>query len=390
MELVLAGQERDAEAERLAAVRRYDILDTPPDGTFDRITAIAADLFSAPISIISLVDHDRIWFKSHRGLDVRQIGRDPGLCASAIQQTDPWILTDARNDPRSLANPLVAGDFGLQFYVGVPLRTHDGFNLGTLCVIDCEIRSVSERQIEQLKHLASVVIDQMELRLAARRAIGDLSLEIERKEAALRRAELMAKEIDHRVMNSLQIISGLLRLQSRSTGNAEAAGELALAANRVSAVAQVHRHIYMSESVESAQCKGYLERLCADLSHTLSPERGDVIVDSIEAELPTARIVALGLIVNELVTNAVKHGQGRIAVSFDQIESGEYRLSVSDEGGGLPADFDGGSAVRSLGMKVVSSLVEQLGGKLVVGGPESAGGTTFAVVFPGPDQLVRH
>src|SRR5665213_1898886 len=95
------------EAQRLAAVRRYDILDTPPDGSFDRITAIAARQFSVPISIISLVDHDRIWFKSHHGLDVEQIDRGPGLCASAILQIDPWVLTDAKNDPRSLANPLV-------------------------------------------------------------------------------------------------------------------------------------------------------------------------------------------------------------------------------------------------------------------------------------------
>lgn len=79
----------DAEANRLAAVRRYDILDTPPDGSFDRITALAADLFSVPISIVSLVDHDRIWFKSHHGVEVEQIDRAPGLCASAILHSEP-------------------------------------------------------------------------------------------------------------------------------------------------------------------------------------------------------------------------------------------------------------------------------------------------------------
>jgi hypothetical protein len=79
----------EKEAERLKALRRYDILDTPPDGSFDRITAIAARLFRVPISIVSLVDHDRIWFKSHHGLDVQQIDRQPGLCASAILQDEP-------------------------------------------------------------------------------------------------------------------------------------------------------------------------------------------------------------------------------------------------------------------------------------------------------------
>ncbi|WP_202801793.1 GAF domain-containing protein [Rhodovulum sp. PH10] len=159
------------EHRRLAAVRRYDILDTPPDGSFDRITALAARRFDVPIAIVSIVDEDRIWFKSHHGLDVDQIDREPGLCASAILSEDPWILTDARADPRSLANPLVAGEFGLRFYAGVPLHTADGFNLGMLCVIAREPRAVDGRQIADLNDLAAIVVDQMELRLAARRAI---------------------------------------------------------------------------------------------------------------------------------------------------------------------------------------------------------------------------
>ena len=160
------------ESHRIEAVRRYDILDTPPDGAFDRITAIAARRFDVPISIISIVDHDRIWFKSHHGLAVKQIGRDPGLCASTILADIPHVLPNAAVDPRSLANPLVAGEFGLRFYAGVPLRTHDGFNLGTLCVIDKEPRPVNQGQIDDLRDLASVVMDQMELRLSARQAVA--------------------------------------------------------------------------------------------------------------------------------------------------------------------------------------------------------------------------
>ena len=101
-----------------------------------------------------------------------QIGRDPGLCASAIMSPDPHVVLDARTDPRTLANPLVAGEFGLRFYAGVPLRTEDGHNLGTLCVIDREPRPVSQDQIEDLKDLASVVMDQLELRISARRAVA--------------------------------------------------------------------------------------------------------------------------------------------------------------------------------------------------------------------------
>lgn len=161
------------ETERLDAVRRYDILDTPADGSFDRITKLASDLFDVPIALVTIVDHDRIWFKSKAGLDeVHQIGRDPGLCASAILQDDPYIVEEARNDPRTLANPLVAGQFGLQFYAAAPLRTSDGYRLGTLCLIDKEPRMFSPKQANVLQQLADVVMDEMELRLAARRLTG--------------------------------------------------------------------------------------------------------------------------------------------------------------------------------------------------------------------------
>jgi PAS domain S-box-containing protein len=179
-ETVVKDQVRTDESARLAAVRRYDILDTPPDGAFDRITAMAARLFKAPIAIVSIVDHDRIWFKSHHGLDVTEIGRDPGLCASAIMQADPYVLPDAKLDPRSLANPLVAGDFGLRFYAAAPLRTSDGFNLGTLCVIDKEPRPISAEDIAQLQDLASVVMDQMELRRSARAALASKDAVVEK------------------------------------------------------------------------------------------------------------------------------------------------------------------------------------------------------------------
>jgi two-component sensor histidine kinase len=300
--------------------------------------------------------------------------------AETILRTDPRILLDARADMHALANPLVAGEF-----VGVPLRTHDGFNLGTLCVIDREPHPVAESQIAQLKALASIVMDQMELRLSARRAIADLSRmvdelsrTVDEKEAALRRSELMAKEIDHRVMNSLQLVSGLLDMQSRGVGSS-AAEQLALASSRVATIAQVHRHIYQSDGVDKASCKGYLERLCAELSRTLPSAESDAIaVVSEEVELPTAQIVPLGLIVNELVTNSVKQGASRITVSLIREATGGYVLTVTDDGTGLPADFDPAST-PGFGMKVLSALARQLGGELRFGGASSVSGANFSI-----------
>jgi len=158
------------EQQRLEALWRYDVLDTPPDGAFDRITRLASTILETPISIVSLVDHDRIWFKSTAGLEgVQQIAREPGLCASAILGDEVWLVEDAKVDPRALANPLVAGEFGLRFYAGSPLRTHDGYNLGTLCVIDRQPRRLEDRQLKVLDDLAALVVDELELRLAARR-----------------------------------------------------------------------------------------------------------------------------------------------------------------------------------------------------------------------------
>lgn len=160
------------EEGRMRAVERYRILDTPADGTFDRIVRLAARMFSVPVAIVSIVDHDRIWFKAHHGTDVTQIGRDPGLCASAILHDGPWIIEDAARDARTLANPLVAGEFGLQFYAGVPLRTPDGHNLGTFCILDREPRQFGDDDARALEDLAAIVMNDLEMRLQSRQAIA--------------------------------------------------------------------------------------------------------------------------------------------------------------------------------------------------------------------------
>lgn len=376
-ELIVA----DVEADRLAAVRRYHILDTPPDGSFDRITALAASLFNVPISIISLVDTDRVWFKSHHGLEgVKQIGKEPGLCASAIVQDEVWVLENAATDVRSLANPLVAGEFGLRFYAGVPLTTADGFNLGTLCVIDREPRPITEEQIKQLRHLASVVMDQMELRLAARKAIAELS-------DALETSRMLGKEIDHRVMNSLQLVSSMLQLQARQLEGSHAAEQLRVAALRVASVARVHQHIFTNQSAGSVNAKGYIENLMAELQGTLSADLS-ILVDAQPASLAADLLVPLGLVLNELVINATKHGGGQIEVSFKEPLPGTHRLTVANSGGRLSTDFNPANT-SGLGMKVVVALARQLGGTLQFGTQENGSGARFWIDFPRTKDAVH-
>jgi sigma-B regulation protein RsbU (phosphoserine phosphatase) len=169
------------EAGRLAAVRRYDILDSPPDGAFDRICALAARVFDVPIASVTIVDEDRIWFKACAGLDVVEIPRAPGLCASAILQDDAYVISDALRDPRVAGNALVHGELGVRFYAAAAITTSDGHRLGTVNVIGTEPRAVTEQESQTLRDLAAIVMDELELRLAAIR-------EVRRERQALRQA----------------------------------------------------------------------------------------------------------------------------------------------------------------------------------------------------------
>jgi two-component sensor histidine kinase len=369
------------EAQRLSALRRYDILDTPAEKSFDRITAMAARIFGVPIAVISLVDESRIWFKSHHGLNVKEISRDPGLCATAILQNEPWVLCDAREDPRSRDNPLVTSEFGLRFYVGIPLKTQDGFALGMLCVLDYEPHEVSDAQIADLKDLAAVVMDQLELRLSARRAIAGVARLAGERETAMELAGLMARECDHRIKNSLELVCGLLRHQSRTTGDAASSEQLTNAANRVATIGRAHDHISATGDAAVTDAADYLRTLCYELWELVGSDRvHDLALDAMPLQIAPGQLVAIGLIVNELVTNAAKNGARRIKVSL-QREAGFYTLSVSDNGPGVPDGFDP-AASTGLGMKIVRTQAQRLGGTLSADPIEGGHGARFTVTFP--------
>ena len=154
------------EAERLNALRSYQILDTPPEPAFDRIAEMAANLFHVPMAGVSLVDENRVWFKSRVGIDVDQTARDAGLCSSAMLAQGVYHLSDAAHDQRALRHSFVA-DLGIRFYAAAPLRNHDGFNLGTVWVLDQKPRELASSEAETLTMLAALAMNQMELRLYA-------------------------------------------------------------------------------------------------------------------------------------------------------------------------------------------------------------------------------
>ena len=154
------------EAERLNALRRYQILDTPPEPAFDRIAEMAANFFQVPMAGLSLVDEDRVWFKSRLGINAQETARDAGLCSSAMLSQGVYHLRDASHDERALGHSFVA-DIGIGFYAAAPLRNHEGFNLGTVWVIDQKPRVLASGEAEMLRALAALAMNQMELRFYA-------------------------------------------------------------------------------------------------------------------------------------------------------------------------------------------------------------------------------
>jgi signal transduction histidine kinase len=157
------------ESERLAALQAYEVLDTPPELAFDRLTQVAQYVTGVPTVLVSLVDANRQWFKSRVGLDAPQTPRDISFCGHTVFQRVPLIVTDATADPRFADNPLVTGQPGIRYYVGVPLITPEGMAIGTLCAIDYTPRAApDERQLDILCKLADEVMAALELRRHAR------------------------------------------------------------------------------------------------------------------------------------------------------------------------------------------------------------------------------
>lgn len=155
------------ESERLQALDRYDVLDTPPEEAFDRVTRLARRVFDVPVSTVSLIDAHRQWFKSRQGMPLAETPRGPALCDVAVRAGQPLVIPDTLADARVSANPFVVGPPHIRFYAGVPLRTHDGHVIGTLCVVDTKPRSFGADEVDLLSDLARIVMTEMELRLVA-------------------------------------------------------------------------------------------------------------------------------------------------------------------------------------------------------------------------------
>jgi two-component system, cell cycle sensor histidine kinase and response regulator CckA len=194
------------EGVRLEAVRRYGVLDTPPEAEFDDLAILAGAICRTPIALITLIDEHRQFHKAAIGLDPRVVPREAAFCAHTILSDAPFIVEHAPSDPRFTDNPQVTGPPYIRFYAGAPLISPDGFRLGSLCVVDRERRQLSDEQVGALQTLARAVVTQLELRRAVQglhRTVEDLQFNRQLLEAAERLAGIGSWTVD--------VASGLLR-----------------------------------------------------------------------------------------------------------------------------------------------------------------------------------
>lgn len=157
------------EPGRLAALRRLEVLDTPPEPPFENVVSLVREILRVPIAAVSLIDADRQWFKACSGMSITQTTREESLCTHTVAQRDPMIITDISADPRFADHPIVQGDSDVRSYLGIPLRTADGYNIGSLCAVDTEPRMFSAEDVAVLTRFARIVVDELELRRIAAR-----------------------------------------------------------------------------------------------------------------------------------------------------------------------------------------------------------------------------
>jgi len=218
---------------------------------------------------------------------------------------------------------------------------------------------------------------------ALRAALARESHLLREKEILLQEQEVLRAECDHRLLNGLQMVVSLLSLQSQSASSPEVAMQLSVAASRVATIERVHRRLHLHDGTKSVGLKKFLQELCEDasgLSDLDGTPRLNILVEGSEIVIPSGTAISLGFIANELITNAVKHGKGKIIVGLDADPDRGYALSVCNEGPALPAGFDPNLS-KGLGMKIIRSMIKQIGGELGFGRGADNQGARFVVRF---------
>ena len=335
--------------ERLETLRKYAVLDTPAEEEFDEVVSLAAEICNKPVSLISLVDEDRQWFKAMKGLSVRQTPIEQSICAHAILNGEIFEIEDTQKDPRTADNPLCMGEDALRFYAGVPLIAQDGLPLGSLCVLDRKPARLSDFQRRALQVLSRQVMNQLDLRVA---------LETQR---------VLQAEADHRVKNSLQSIAAIVRVYGRSVSDPAAKEAFSSVQRRIDATAALHKQLEHTDGIDMIDTADYLDRVMRLLSDS-APENISFRLHCDEILMRSHQVTNLAMIISEFVANALKHAfpkghPGEVSVRLTVQEPGNYLLVCTDDGIGDRGGQERTGKVTGIGLSLVKAAADSLGGK---------------------------
>jgi two-component sensor histidine kinase len=346
------------QGDRLRALSTYGILDTEREAAFDEIVGLAAKLCNVPIAAINLIDGDRQWFKAEVGLGVRETPLSTSICAHVILENDLVEIRDTLLDRRMADNPLCLGEPGLRFYAGALLKTEDDLPIGTLCILDYHPRALTPLQREVIQVLAHQTMAQLDLRRMERRA------------------DLLMREVDHRVKNSIFSLSAITLLEREAAVSEEARAALAKVCSRIGTVAALHEALQHAQSGERVDLGAFVARIGKLLSE-IAPNGVRLEVDVEPVEVSPRQSSAVGLLVNELVTNAFTHGfrdkldtNGRVHLSVRRGADGKVVISCADNGVGFAP---GAEHEAGLGMRMVDLVCAQLETQLEIESGAAAG-----------------
>ncbi len=216
-----------------------------------------------------------------------------------------------------------------------------------------------------------------------RAALEREAILLREKDILLQEQDVLRTESEHRLLNGLQMVVSLLSLQGWRSTTPEVAAQLSAAANRVAMIERMHRRLHFHDGTKTVRLKEYLQELCQDyagLADIGGAPRLEILFEGGEIEVPSRTAISLGFIACELITNAIKHGKGRVIVGLDTDPEKGYALSVCNDGPALPDGFDP-AGCKGLGMKVVRSLTRKIGGEFAFGRGTGNQGARFVVLF---------
>lgn len=385
------------EKERLDNLKSYSILDTLPEEDYDNLTRIAASICGTPISLITLIDSDRQWFKSTHGIDAKETELESSFCAHAINEPDDiFVVQDSRLDVRFHDNPLVTGDPNAIFYAGVPLLSDEGYPLGTLCVIDNSPKLLSQSQIKSLKALSKQVMNLLRLRKNEKRLKKTLAI-LEDKNLELERFAFIAAHDLKSPLNNISMMTKLF-LEEFSVklddDGIEMIQMILDSSEKLKSLIQGLLEFSKSESVLSEKkAKIDLKTLHKNLEGLFSFENNlNITLNTNLNEIYTNE-TALDQILINLLTNAIKYNDKEIAIIDIGISENEshYTFYVLDNGPGIAlrlhekiftifkigANQDKyGKQGNGIGLATVKKIVEKSGGEISID-PEFTTGTKF-------------